>query len=182
MSAIALRSDFDAAKLRVLAAAASDGDQVRRLLALALIYDGKSRSEAGRLVGMDRQILCDWVHRFNAGGPGALVNRTAPGAARRLTAEQEAAFMALVEAGPAAADLAGLARWRSVDLAAQIKTRWSVSYHPRTVGKLLDRLGLSHITARPQHYNQDVEAMAAFKKTSRAKSPISGRRLQQTRP
>ena len=164
MPAILLRSDFNAEKLRVLAASSRDGDQVRRLLALALIYDGKSRVEAGRLVGMDRQILCDWVHRFNAGGPGALVNRTAPGAARRLTAEQEAAFMALVEAGPAAADLSALARWRCVDLAAQIKTRWSVSYHPRTVGKLLDRLGLSHITARPQHYNQDVEAMAAFKK------------------
>lgn len=176
MAAIGLRRDFDAVCLRRIAAATSNGDQVRRLLALALIYDGKSRVEAGRLTGMDRQILCDWVHRFNAGGPEGLTNRTAPGAARRLTAEQEAAFMALVEAGPAAADLAGLARWRCVDLAAQIKTRWDVIYHPRTVGKLLHRLGVSHITARPQHYNQDTQAMAAFKKTSQARSQISGQR------
>lgn len=182
MAAIALRSDFDAAGLRVLAAAASDGDQVWRLLALALIYDGKSRVEAGRLVGMDRQILCDWAPRFNACGPDGLAHRTAPGAARRLTAEQEAALVALVEAGPAAADLEGLARWRCVDLAAQIKDRWGVSYHKRTVGKLLDRLGLSHITARPQHYNQDAEAMAAFKKTSRAKSPMFGQRSPRTLP
>ena len=182
MAAIGLRPDYDAAGLRRLAQAAGDGDQVRRLLALALIYDGKSRVEAGRLVGMDRQILCDWGHRFNAGGPGDLANRTASGAARRLTAEQEAAFMALLVPGPAAADLEGLARWRSVDLAAQITARWGVTYHPRTVGKLLHRLGFSPITARPQPYDQNAEAMVAFKKTSQAKSPISGRRSRQTPP
>jgi|GEM_PF-3136111 len=105
------------------------------------IQDGKTRVEAGRLVGMDRQISCDRVHSFNAGGPDfnaggpdfntggpdGLANRPAPGAARRLTAAQEAAFMALVEAGPAAADPKGLARWRRGDLAAQIN---AVGCHP----------------------------------------------------
>ena len=80
MSAIALRSDFDAAKLRVLAAAASDGDQVRRLLALALIYDGKSRSEAGRLVGMDRQILCDWAEQAKVPSIRRIVGKRSGGA------------------------------------------------------------------------------------------------------
>ena len=56
------------------------------------MYDGKSRVKAGHLVGMDRQILCDLVHRFNAGGPNDLANRTAPGADRRLTDEQETAL------------------------------------------------------------------------------------------
>jgi hypothetical protein len=37
---------------------------------------------------MDRQTLSDWVHRFNAAGPGGPVNRKAPGAERRLTAAQ----------------------------------------------------------------------------------------------
>jgi len=104
------------------------------LLALALIQDGKTRVEAGRLVGMDRQISCDRVHRFNtggphfnAGGPDGLANRPALGAARRVTAAQEAAFMALVEAGPAAAGPEGLARWRRGDLAAQIN---AVGCHP----------------------------------------------------
>jgi len=77
------------------------------LLALALIHDGKSPVEAGHPVGMDRQILCGRVHCFNTGGTGGLASRTAPGAARRLTAGQEAALMALVEAGPAEVDLGG---------------------------------------------------------------------------
>jgi len=128
MAAIGLPLDFDAAGLRRLAAAAAgDGDRVRRLLALALIQDGKTRVEVGRLVGMDRQISCDRVHRFNTGGPDGLANRPAPGAARRVTAAQEAASMALVEAGPAAAGPEGLARWRRGDLAAQIK---AVGCHP----------------------------------------------------
>jgi hypothetical protein len=42
---IPLRSDFDAALLRKLARGSRDPDQTRRLLALAEIYDGGSRSD-----------------------------------------------------------------------------------------------------------------------------------------
>ena len=40
MSAIPLRTDYDAADVRGLARKASDPDQVRRLLAIAAVYDG----------------------------------------------------------------------------------------------------------------------------------------------
>ena len=45
--AVPLRCDFDAAQLRALAKRSRDPDQTRRLLALAAIYDGASRTEAG---------------------------------------------------------------------------------------------------------------------------------------
>ncbi len=38
---IVLRADFDAAQLRLWARQSEDADQVRRLLALAAIYDGR---------------------------------------------------------------------------------------------------------------------------------------------
>ena len=41
-----LRTDFNAAALRAIARQTKDGPQARRLLALAAIYDGASRSEA----------------------------------------------------------------------------------------------------------------------------------------
>jgi transposase len=166
MAALRLRSDFDGAQVRRLAAAVRDADQARRLLAIAAVYDGMSREEAARIAGMDRQTLRDWVHRFNAEGPDGLINRSAPGAAPRLTPDQEAELARLVEAGPAAAGLAHLARWRCLDLKALIFERFSVDYHERTIGKLLDRLGFSHITARPRHRRQDAEALETFKKTS----------------
>lgn len=166
MSSVRLRGDFDAASVRRLACEAEDAAQARRLLAIAAVYDGMSRADAARIGGMDRQTLRDWVHRFNDEGCAGLVNRAAPGNPRQLTPEQEAELAQIVEAGPAAAGLGHLARWRCADLKALIWERWGVDYHERTIGKLLDRAGFSHITTRPRHYRQDQAAMEAFKKTS----------------
>lgn len=182
MSSIRLRSDYDAVSVRALARDAEDADQARRLLAIAAVYEGFSRADAGRLAGMDRQTLRDWVHRFNNEGAEGLVNRTAPGNPRRLTPAQEAELAKFVEGGPASAGLGHLARWRCLDLQALIRERWGVDYHERTVGKLLDRLNFSHITARPRHYGQDQDAMEAFKKTSRRRSRRSAPRSLAAHP
>ncbi len=48
MPAIPLRRDYDASSLRTLACQSKDVRQSRRLLALAAVYDGLSRSEAAR--------------------------------------------------------------------------------------------------------------------------------------
>jgi hypothetical protein len=66
---IALRKDFDADSLRAAARKSRDGEQARRLLALAAIYDGAKRIEAAKIGGVTRQIVRDWVVRFNAQGP-----------------------------------------------------------------------------------------------------------------
>jgi hypothetical protein len=42
------------------AARSMDADAARRTLALALVQDGTSRTEAAKQCGMDRQILRDW--------------------------------------------------------------------------------------------------------------------------
>ena len=70
---IDLRNDFDSVSLRRLAIRGPrDATQSRRLLALAEVYDGGSRTVrrgTGRL-----QIIRDWVLRFNARGPDGLVD------------------------------------------------------------------------------------------------------------
>ena len=79
-SAVKMGTDYSAAELRRLAKASKDANQSRRLLSLALVRDGRSREEAAKIGGMDRQTLRDWVHRFNASGArgpqGRLVERT----------------------------------------------------------------------------------------------------------
>lgn len=182
MASVVLRDDFDAAAVRRLAREAQDADQARRLLAIAAVYEGMSRADAARIGGMDRQTLRDWAHRFNAEGAAGLVNRAAPGNPRRLTPEQEAELDKIVEAGPAAAGLDHLARWRCADLKGLIAERWGVDYHERTIGKLLDRLDFSHITTRPRHYRQDEAAMEAFKKTSPRRSRRSAPNSPPRRP
>ena len=53
------RLEHTAVELRRVAAKSHDGDQVRRLLALALILEGVSRGDAAERHGMDRQTLRD---------------------------------------------------------------------------------------------------------------------------
>ena len=93
---VGLREDYNAARLRQLARDSDDADQVRRLLALAAIYDGDSRAEAARIGGVTRQIVRDWVLRFNARGAEGLVDRKAPGQVPRLNDEHRAALVAVV--------------------------------------------------------------------------------------
>ena len=65
---IPLRSDYDAGRVRAAARESKNANQVRRLLALAAIYDGASRAEAAEIGGVTRQIIRDWVLKFNANG------------------------------------------------------------------------------------------------------------------
>ncbi len=58
-AAIGLRADFDGAALRRLARKTKNANQSRRLLALAEIYDGGSRSDAARIGGVGLQIVRD---------------------------------------------------------------------------------------------------------------------------
>ena len=71
-AAISLRADFDAEGLRRLARKSKHAAQACRLLALALIYGGGSRSDAARLGNVTLEIVRDWVLRFNANGNGVL--------------------------------------------------------------------------------------------------------------
>lgn len=165
-SAVPLRTDFSARELRRLAKQSQDSNQSRRLLSLAAVLDGMSRDDAARIGGMDRQTLRDWVHRFNLAGPDGLLDAWTSGPTPRLSLEKMSELAALVETGPdRQAD--GVVRWRRVDLKLVIKKRFVVDFHERYVGTLLKKLGFSHVSARPRHPGQDVETIAAFKKTSR---------------
>jgi transposase len=163
-AAVGLRADWDAKRVRVAAREAKDADQVRRLLAIAAAYEGQDRTAAAKLGAMAPQRLRDWVRRFNAQGPDGLLDRKPAGAARRLSAEQEAELAALIEAGPEF-ERDGVVRWRCVDLQRLILTRWNIAYHERTIGKLLRGLGFRHISARPRHLGQDPARIEEFKKT-----------------
>lgn len=171
-AAVQVRTDYCGDDLRRLARASDDADQTRRLLALAAILDGGSRGEAARTGGVGLQVIRDWVLRFNEGGPGALATRKAPGKTPILTAEQRAALAAAVEAGPRPY-LDGVVRWRLVDLAQWAHEELGVSVSRQTLGRELRAIGFRKLSARPQHYAQDEDAIAAFKKSSTTLSPGS---------
>ena len=92
-SAISVRTAFSADELRRLAAATKHANQSRRLLSLAAVLDGMSRTEAARIGGMDRQTLREGVHRFNAHGPDGLKDTWSKGNPPRLSPDQQASWL-----------------------------------------------------------------------------------------
>jgi transposase len=159
------RTDLKAEQLRVLAGRSHDGAVVRRLLAVALLLDGRSREEAATLNGMTRQTLRDWVHRYNAEGVAGLCSRTGPGRPPRLTPAGMEEFREMVVRGPDP-ERHMVVRWRCADLREELASRFSVTVCEQTVGRWLRELGMTRLQPRPYHPKKDPEAEAAFKKTS----------------
>jgi transposase len=171
---IALRPDYDAAQLRSLAKATRDAGQSRRLLALAEIYDGGSRTKAARIGDVGLQTVRDWVIKFNARGPEGLIDGKAPGNTCKLNDTQRQALAAMVENGPTPA-IHGVVRWRLKDLTLWIWEEFRISISATTLSRELRALSYRKLTARPRHYAQNPEAQEVFKKVSRPSWRRSGR-------
>ena len=162
---IPLRSDFDAANLRAAARRSKDAAQARRLLALAAVYDGATRTEAAKIGGVTLQIVRDWVVKFNAQGPDGLIDRKAPGQPSRLNDTHRAALAKIIESGPIPA-VHGVVRWRIADLCQWIWEEFRVGIARQTLSRELRALGYRKLSARPRHHAQAAGAVEDFKKRS----------------
>ncbi len=162
---VPLREDFDAAKLRLLAKQAKDAAQAGRLLALAAIYDGATRAEAAAIGSVTRQIVRDWVVKFNANGPVGLIDRKPPGQPSRLNDTHRIALKAIIESGPIPA-VHGVVRWRIIDLCQWIWEEFRLTVAKQTLNRELCAMGYRKLTARPRHHAQVEGAIEHFKKVS----------------
>src|SRR5271163_3606887 len=162
---IPLRADYDAEMVRSAAKRSKDGPQARRLLALAAIYEGATRTEAAKIGGVTLQIVRDWVMKFNAHGAEGLLDRKAPGQPSRLNDVHSAALAAIIESGPIPA-VHGVVRWRIVDLCQWIWEEFRVVVAKQTLSRELRAMGYRKLSARPRHHVQAAGAIEDFKKAS----------------
>ena len=162
---VPLRRDFDPSALRIFARRSKDGPQARRLLALAAIYDGATRTEAARIGGVTLQIVRDWVMKFNAQGPEGLIDRKPPGQPSRLTDSHRAALMARIDDDPIPA-VHGVVRWRLVDLFEWLWEEFRVTISKQTLSREVRALGYRKLSARPRHHAKSEAEVSAFKKLS----------------
>ena len=161
------RTDHTAAALRGLAAKATDGAQVRRLLALALVLEGHRRDAAAARSGMGAQTLRDWVLRYNAAGVEGLRSLRTGGRTALLTGAQMAELRELTVKG-STLEADEVVRWRCIDLREVVLRRFTVTVCERTIGKWLRKAGLTRLQPRPFHPKSDPEAQETFKKISPA--------------
>jgi transposase len=162
---IPLRADFDARTLRSCAKKTKDGAQARRLLSLAAIYDGATRTEGAKIGDVTLQIVRDWVVKFNANGPDGLIDRKSPGPPSRLNDTHRAALAAMIESGPIPA-IHGVVRWRVVDLCQWVFEEFRVIVAKQTLRRELRAMGYRKLSARPRHHAQADGVIEDFKKTS----------------
>jgi transposase len=164
--AVTGRADYTSGEVRRLARRAKDAAQARRLLAIAAVLDGASRSEAAKIGGMDRQTLR--VIRFNDQGPDGLINIPSSGVPPKLDTTHRAFLARIVEEGPTPA-IHGVVRWRACDLIMRLHEEFGLAVSDDTIYRALKDLGFSHVSARPKAYKQDTEARGGVQKNFAAR-------------
>ena len=172
---IALRSDYDAGKLRAAARRSLDAGQTHRLLALAAVYDGATRSEAAAIGGVTLQIVRDWVLKLNDRGPDGLVDGKAPGPPSLLSDQHRAALARAIggRADPGGTWGGPLADHRFVSVAAgRVRGhRIQADAWPRVAS-----IGISKAVGPAAAPCASSGCYRGFKKSSRRSSTRSGAR------
>ena len=159
------RLDQTSDDLRSAARSCRNVSQARRILAIAMVVDGHSRTAAARAAGMDRQTLRDWVHRFNAAGVSGLLDQPRNGRPARLSEDQLKDLDAIVDRQPDVAT-EGVVRWRCIDLQRIVADKFGIALSEGSIGRILRGRGFRHMSARPKHPKSDPAAQDLFKRRS----------------
>ncbi|MGQ4601534.1 IS630 family transposase [Nocardia sp. R6R-6] len=152
--------------LRVDMRRLSPGQQeVLRMRVVAALREGMTGAEAVRVFGVSENSIRNWKARYAFGGVEGLESRRPgrkAGAARKLTADQEAALVeAIIEFCPEQVGLDGKL-WTRRKVAELARGLFGVSYTEEGMGKLLRRTGLSFQRPDRRAIEADPEAMAEW--------------------
>ena len=162
--ALEIRTDpASPARLRAWARRERSPRTATRMLAIASALEGKSRAEAARLAGMERQVLCDAVLRYNAQGLDGLRDRPKPGRPPALTEAEQAMLLNTIFRGPDR-KRDGCGDWTLPALCAWVERRFGKRLHPASLSRIVRRLDLSRQKTRPLYPRADKQAKAAFAK------------------
>lgn len=156
--------DFDS-----LARKQSHAQRRLRLLGLAHLKEGKSYVAAAQSLRVTRHAVMRWADWFATGGIERLSGRTQSGRPPRLgKAQQEAVRRAIEQAQ----DARGGGRIRGEEIRQLLHDQFHVDYSLNGVYHLLERLGMSWISARAISPQADLPAQAVFKKNVHAPGPV----------
>ncbi len=150
-----------------LATSEGSSRERRRFLAFAHIQDGKSLSEAARMIKVKPSTVIIWVCKFRKDGIEGLKEKGGRGAKRCIPKNEEAligqAVLVMQENR-----IGG--RIRGQDIHEMVKRTYGKSLSNGSLYRLLHRVGLSWITGRSIHPKADIEKQTDFKKNSKKKS------------
>ena len=137
-----------------------------RLLALGHLQAGKTKSEVIDMFQIAFPTLREWVLRFIAEGVDGLRERHGRGRKRKLSVEQEENFRQQIESLQKSRKGG---RIRGQDIQVLLKEKFFIDHALPSVYHVLERCGLSWISARSKHPKSDPAVQEDFKKNSKKK-------------
>lgn len=163
---ILICTELSPAELRAKALVLDTPRERKRGLAIALVMEGMSRVEAGRLTDQSDQAVKDAITRYNCEGVAGLKDRPHTGRPPKLEAERRQELHDIALKGPDV-ETEHLSAYTREDLAGIAKEKWGVDYAVTSIGRILRKTGLSRQKMRPSHPKKNPEAVEVFLKNAR---------------
>lgn len=134
----------------------------RRREGARLLRAGKlTKAEIARQLGVSRAAVGAWAKVLEADGLRGLRQRKSTGRASNLTAEHKKRLKLMLDRGAIASGYP-TDRWTLVRVSELIKKEFSISYHPNSLKRVLDKLGYSVQKPLPRAAEQDEKLVKAW--------------------
>jgi transposase len=158
---IPLKLQHSVEELRSYYRASSDAVERRRIQVIWFLAEGGSRGEVSKLTAYNRISICEVVKRYNSEGLLGLRDRRHenPGCPPLLSEEERAQLFTAMQNE---SEEAGV--WSAVKIQNWVKEHLGKEVYLQRAYELLDTLGFSLQSPRPQHAKADLERQDAFKK------------------
>ena len=157
-----LKVQHEVKELKAAYRSSTDAVERRRIQAVWLLAEGKSRNEVRAVTAYAHSALVSIIHRYNKAGLGGLKDERHdnPGLAPLLNeAEQKALYEALQKPP----EEGGV--WSGKKVATWVTEHTGKAFHVQRSYEYLERLGFSLQHPRPRHRQADSTAQEDFKKT-----------------
>jgi len=133
----------------------------RRAHATLRYIDGEAASSLATQLGVDRSSVNRWLIWYDESGIKGLETQRQPGAPPRLTDEQRDELFEIVRAGPQAAGFT-TGVWTGPMIGTVIQQKFKVTYHHKSIPRLLRDIGLSVQRPRKRLAKADAEAQKVW--------------------
>lgn len=135
-----------------------------RIRAVYLAMMEKTAPEIAAILGYTIRAVQNWIYAYNRKGIEALKESSGRGNNCKLNLDQTQWLRQRIEQGPLPEDKVCV--FHAADIQGIIEKQFGISYHVRSVRRLLKRLGYSYVSSRPEHPKGDPEKRETFKKKS----------------
>ena len=153
---------LDSYDFKALAKKESDKSIYQRLMMLAYLKEGMSKTQVSRLTFTAPDRVYAWLKRFREQGIEGL--RDKPGSGRPSLLDRSAYDALQQKIEDSQSSLSG-GRLRGEGMIQLVKDESGVEYTLSGIYRLMKAIGMSWVSTRSKHPKQDKQAQQQFKKT-----------------